>query len=120
MESVVRLFAGTPWDQPLRCERCGELEAACQCPAPTSATPPRVPPQQQTARLSIENHKRGKSVTVVRGLAAGDNDLAELLTRLKAACGAGGTIKEDSIEIQGQHLVRVRSLLVELGYKTRG
>jgi translation initiation factor 1 len=116
----VGLFAGTPWDRPARCERCGELEAACRCPPAPAASPVRVPPQQQVARLAIENRKRGKSVTVVRGLPAGDNDLAELLTRLKAACGAGGTIKEDSIEIQGQHLERIRVLLVEMGYRTKG
>jgi translation initiation factor 1 len=68
----------------------------------------------------MENRKRGKSVTVVRGLAAGDNNLEELLTQLKTTCGAGGTIKDDSIELQGQHLERVRNLLVEIGYKTRG
>jgi translation initiation factor 1 len=115
----VGLFAGTPWDRPPRCDRCGELEAACQCPPATAAPRNVVPPQQQTARLAIENRKRGKSVTLVRGLAAGDNDLPALLTHLKSGCGAGGTIKEDEIEIQGQHLERVRGLLVELGYKTR-
>ena len=114
------IFAGTPWDLPPRCDRCGDLEADCRCPPATAAPPTRVPPQQQTAQLAIENRQRGKSVTVVRGLAAGDNDLPDLLTRLKAACGAGGTIKEDAIEIQGQHLERVRSLLVVIGYKTKG
>jgi translation initiation factor 1 len=57
---------------------------------------------------------------VIRGLAAADNDLPALLTRLKAACGAGGTIKDDSIEIQGRHLEGVRTLLAELGYRVKG
>jgi translation initiation factor 1 len=59
-------------------------------------------------------------VTVVRGLAPSDNDLSSLLARLKAACGAGGAVKEDAIEIQGQQLERVRSLLQELGYRVKG
>ena len=59
-------------------------------------------------------------MTVVSGLAAADNYLPELLTRLKEACGAGGVLKEDSLEIQGRHLERVRGLLVALGYKTKG
>jgi translation initiation factor 1 len=79
-----------------------------------------VPPAQQTARLAIEKRKRGKEVTVISGLAAGDNDLPALLTRLKTGCGAGGTVKDDSIEIQGRHLERVRALLAELGYKVKG
>ena len=117
------IFAGTKWDVPSRCERCGELESACRCPpAPPLPPPPpvRVPPQRQTARLSIENRNRGKSVTVIRGLAAADNDLPELLTRLKTACGAGGNLNEDDLEIQGRHLDRVRTLLTEIGYKTKG
>ena len=83
----MRLFEGTPWDRPPRCERCGELEEVCTCPPP-----PRVltPPEKQTARLAVEKRKKGKVVTVVRGLAADDNDLPGLLGRLKAACGAGG------------------------------
>ena len=113
----MRLFEGTVWDRPPRCERCGELEADCQCPPPARVL---TPPEKQTAVLGIEKRKRGKSVTVVRGLPAEQNDLPKLLDRLKAACGAGGTIKDEQLEIQGQHLDRVRGLLTETGYRVRG
>jgi translation initiation factor 1 len=43
-----------------------------------------------------------------------------LLSQLKAACGAGGTVKDDVLEIQGDHLKRVRGLLAEIGYRVRG
>lgn len=79
-----------------------------------------VPPEKQTARLAVEKRKKGKIVTVVSGLAAADNDLPELLTRLKTACGAGGTLQEDSLEIQGEHLERLRNLLAEIGYRVKG
>jgi translation initiation factor 1 len=39
---------------------------------------------------------------------------------LKAACGAGGTIKDELLEIQGNHLDRVRDLLADAGYRVRG
>ena len=110
----MRLFAGTPFDRPPRCERCGELETDCQCPP---APPPRVPPGEQKARLSVEKRKKGKIVTVVRGLSVEGNDLPELLTKLKAACGAGCTLKEGDLEIQGRHLDRVRRLLEAIGYR---
>lgn len=113
----MRLFEGTPWDRPPRCERCGELEATCTCPPPTKAL---TPPEKQTAVLSSENRKKGKVVTVVRGLDPQQNDLPSLLDRLKAACGAGGTIKDHTLEIQGKHLERVRALLAEIGYRVRG
>ena len=57
---------------------------------------------------------------MARGLPADDNDLPALLGRLKAACGAGGTIKDDELEIQGDHLERLRGLLGEIGYRVRG
>ena len=113
----MRLFEGTPWDRPPRCERCGELEEACTCPPPPKVL---TPPEKQTARLAVEKRKKGKVVTVVRGLPAGENDLPGLLAQLKAACGAGGTIKDDELEIQGDHLERLRGLLAEIGYRVRG
>src|SRR5437016_5562899 len=103
----MRLFAGTPYDQPPKCDRCGALESTCTCP-PLAAG--------QVARLVVENRKKGKVVTVIRGLPAASNDLPALLSRLKSLCGAGGAIQEDSLEIQGQHVERIRAVLSELGY----
>ena len=113
----MRLFEGTPWDRPPRCDRCGELEEACTCPPPPKVL---TPPDQQTARLAVEKRKKGKVVSVVRGLAADENDLPVWLGQLKAACGAGGTIKDDELEIQGDHLERLRGLLAEIGFRVRG
>ncbi len=113
----MRLFEGTQWDRPPRCERCGELEAACTCPPPPQVL---TPPEKQTARLNVEKRKKGKVVTVVCGLPAEENDLPGLLGRLKTACGAGGTIKDDELQIQGDHLERLRGLLADIGYRVRG
>ncbi len=113
----MRLFEGTEFDRPPRCERCGELEEDCQCPPEPE---PLIPPEKQTARLAVEKRKKGKVVTVIRGLPAEGNDLPRLLTRLKSGCGAGGTIAEDSIEIQGKHLDRIRETLQQIGYRVKG
>ena len=116
---MTRLFAGTPFDRPPTCERCGELESACQCPpAPTKRT--LIPPEKQTAALRVEKRKKGKTVTVIRGLSPDGNDLPGLLARLKSSCGAGGTIDDDAIEIQGDHLPRLKTLLGEIGYRVKG
>jgi translation initiation factor 1 len=113
----MRLFEGTPFDRPPRCDRCGELETACRCPPPAM---PLLPPASQTAKLSVEKRKKGKTVTVIRGLSDAGNDLPALLTQLKSRCGAGGFLDEDVLEIQGNQLERVRAVLAELGYRTRG
>ncbi|MGD9856227.1 MAG: translation initiation factor [Planctomycetaceae bacterium] len=112
----MRLFEGTKFDRPPRCEVCGELEAECACPP---LQPVCKPPQEQTARIDVEKRKRGKHVTVIRGLAAADNDLPTLLTTLKSQCGAGGTLRDDEIEIQGDQRDRVRAVLQQFGYRVR-
>lgn len=113
----MRLFEGTQFDRPPKCDRCSQLETECQCP-PLPANP--IPPGSQTARLSLEKRKKGKIVTVIRGLAAEANDLAALLTRLKSHCGAGGTLQDDCLEVQGDHLERIGAVLNDLGYRVRG
>lgn len=114
----MRLFEGTPWDRPPRCERCDKLETECTCPPPT-VEPARVPPQKQTARLKLEKRKKGKTVTIVEGLSRTGNDLEGLLSRLKNACGAGGTLDGETIEIQGDQRVRTRQVLEEIGYRVK-
>ncbi|MFO1063192.1 MAG: translation initiation factor [Pirellulales bacterium] len=111
------LFAGTPFDLPPRCERCEKLESECTCPP---LPPKHIPPEKQTAKLRIEKRAKGKYVTVIAGLAAESNDLPALLASLKNACGAGGSLQPDALEVQGDHLVRVRKHLEQLGYRVKG
>ena len=110
----MRLFAGTTWDQPPQCERCGELESACKCPTQLKSL---LPPQKQSAKVGVEKRKKGKLVTIVRGLSPAASDFAALLTKLQTSCGAGGSIQGETIEVQGDHAERVRELLGSLGYR---
>jgi translation initiation factor 1 len=112
----MRLFEGTQFDRPPRCDVCGKLEAECQCPPPP---PPRIPPSEQTARITVQKRKHGRRVTVITGLPEIGNDLPALLVQLKNACGAGGTIKDEVIEIQGQHVERVRQVLLKVGFRVK-
>lgn len=112
----MRLFEGTEFYQPPRCDQCNELEESCQCPSPE---PQPLPPQTQRARIRVETRKRGKVVTVVQGLAEGNpgRHYDELLSQLKNICGAGGSIQNDCIEIQGNHQQRLENTLKEIGYR---
>ena|SRR5688572_24422950 len=113
----MRLFEGTPYDRPPKCDRCGALEADRTCPPPAAA---QIPPEKQVARLAVEKRRRGKVVTVIRGLSATASDLPTLLSLLKSQCGAGGTLDEEGLEIQGQHMDRIRAALTDLGYRVKG
>jgi translation initiation factor 1 len=112
----MRLFEGTPFDRPPRCETCNELEAQCACPPPAVV---EIPPEMQTVRLQVENRKRGKQVTAIRGLKLSEAGLASLVTTLKNTCGAGGSVDDGVIEIQGGQIDRVRAALEKLGYRVR-
>ena len=113
-----RLFAGTPFDRPPTCDRCGRLESECDCP-PSTVEPVRLPPETQTARLKMEKRPKGKVVTLVFGLDPAGNDLESLAATLKGRCGTGGTVKEGSIELQGDHLAAAEAALKGIGYKIR-
>ena len=115
----MRLLAGTPYDRPATCERCGQPEDNCQCP-PALLPEGAPPPDKKTVKLVVEKRKKGKVVTVIRGLSARSSDLAALLSKLKNQCGAGGTLVGESLEIQGNHVERLRTLLGEAGYTVRG
>lgn len=112
------LLAGTKFDRPPHCERCEKPETECKC-LPIEAPAVKRPAGSRSVRVGVEKRKHGRMMTVVRDLNPDRDDLAGLLTKLKSACGAGGTISEGLLEIQGAHLERVSAELVKLGYKVR-
>ena len=115
-----RLFAGTPFDIPPTCDRCGKPEEDCLCePIPEDKSANYLPPEKQTAKVRIDKRKHKRIFTVVWGLEADANDLPELLSKLKSACGCGGSVQDSQIELQGDHLERVKQQLKDIGYKTR-
>jgi len=64
--------------------------------------------------------RRGKTVTVVYGLPRNREFLRSLAVELKRACGSGGTVAEDRVEVQGDHRDRLRGLLAGKGWTVKG
>ena len=60
--------------------------------------------------------KFGKKVTIVEGIDEKQLDLKALTKTLKSKLACGGTSKEGRIELQGNHKVRVKEVLVEMGF----
>lgn len=69
-------------------------------------------------RLSIDVEKRtyDKPVTVVEGFDTDTVDVDDIASDLKSAVGAGGTVDDGTVEIQGDHRERVRDLLEKKGF----
>jgi translation initiation factor 1 len=98
------------------CPACRRPVAQCACRA---AAPPPAP-GDGVVRVSRETKGRGgKAVTLVRGLALEADALAALGKRLRTACGAGGTVKDGVLEIQGDHCERVMDLLKTEGWTVK-
>ncbi len=81
---------------------------------------PDLPPSQQNLRVqATRSGRKGKTVTVITGFQHKPETLTKLLKQLKAKCGTGGTIKNDTLEIQGEHKQKLVSLLSALGYRVK-
>ena len=63
--------------------------------------------------------RKGKAVTVITGLGLAGPELKDLAKKLKARCGTGGTVKDGTIEIQGEHRDVLMAELQKLGFTVR-
>lgn len=81
---------------------------------------PDLPPQQQDIRIQATRAgRKGKTVTVITGLQHNQESLTKLLKKLKAQCGSGGTVKDNNLEIQGEHKQKLLEIMTKLGYKAK-
>jgi translation initiation factor 1 len=80
--------------------------------------PPAAPSGDGIVRVSREKGgRRGKTVTVVRGLEPGD--LKTVASDLKRLCGSGGAVKEGTVEIQGDHREKLATHLQAQGHAVK-
>ena len=87
----------------------------------TAARPVQpVPSGAAKVRVGRETSGRsGKGVSVITGLPLAGEELEALATRLKKLCGAGGAVKDGTIEVQGDHRDRLVVELLKLGYEAK-
>jgi translation initiation factor 1 len=77
-------------------------------------------PRDGVVRLFRDRGGRnGKTVTVIHGLPERGPALDARLSELKRLCGAGGTVKDGVVEIQGDHRERLAERLRNLGYTVK-
>jgi len=87
------------------CPACNKPVTDCACRQNPSANR-----GDGVVRISRETKgRKGKGVTVITGVPLDPPGLKELARQLKQRCGTGGTVKDGTIEIQGDH----RDVLVE-------
>ena len=81
---------------------------------------PDLPPEKQDLRIqATRSGRKGKTVTIITGFQHQSETLSKLLKKLKSQCGSGGTVKNDTLEIQGDHKQKLLETLTQLGYKAK-
>jgi len=74
----------------------------------------------RTAIVSLDKkNRRGKIVTLVSGIELPTATLEQLAQDLRKTCGAGGTLKDRVIELQGDHAKKLKDALEKLGFKVK-
>lgn len=90
-------------------------------PAVAQPAPSQPAPKKNRGRVDILRataHRGGKTVTVVTGFVGiGQAEKEQLAKTMQKACGAGGTVKDGQIEIQGDQRERVARILTEAGFR---
>jgi translation initiation factor 1 len=69
---------------------------------------------EQRIHVRTEKKKFGKIITIISGLQ--DVDLKNIAKSLKQELACGGTVKDNEIELQGNHSKRVKPVLAKLGF----
>ncbi|MBL9169641.1 MAG: translation initiation factor [Verrucomicrobiales bacterium] len=107
------------------------LTSAGLPPAPETSPEPATVPPGVVSKRGIKNTNRGrvdivrekagrggKTVTVVRGFVGiGLAEKEQLAKEMQRACGTGGTVKDGTIEIQGDKRPEVAKILTDAGFR---
>ncbi|HLP79526.1 MAG TPA: stress response translation initiation inhibitor YciH [Acidobacteriota bacterium] len=72
--------------------------------------------ESQRITVKVIKKKFNKKYTTVQGIDAKSLDIKEIARKLKEKFACGGTFKDNIIELQGDHLARMRKALIELDF----
>ena len=98
------------------CPRCRKQLVKCRCAEQIAKNVRPVGDGVVRVRREVRN---GKPMTAILGLPLRADELAAFATRLKAACGSGGTAKDGVIEIQGDHREKIAEVLRKAGHEVK-
>jgi translation initiation factor 1 len=89
------------------CPKCGLPKDLCICET--------MAREEEKIKVSLSDKRYGKMVTVIEGI-SGDVDIKNVLKDLKTRFACGGTYKNKTVELQGNHLKKIKDELVRLGF----
>ena len=90
------------------CPKCGLPKELCVCET--------IAKEEQRIKIRKEKRKFGKVITVIEGLNNKEIDMKDLAKKLKSQFACGGTVKGNTIELQGDHVQRAKESLIKYGF----
>ncbi|MCD6404054.1 MAG: stress response translation initiation inhibitor YciH [Nanoarchaeota archaeon] len=90
------------------CPVCGMPKELCICGAITK--------EQLQIKVRVAKKRYGRLMTIIEGIDPKAVDMKALAKRMKQKFACGGTVKNDTIELQGDHRERVKQILIEEGF----
>jgi translation initiation factor 1 len=93
---------------PTICPRCGLAQELCMCET--------IAKEEQQIRILTVKRRFGKIITVIEGIDAKDINLKDVAKTLKSKLACGGTVKGNTIELQGDHASKARDELIIAGF----
>ena len=91
------------------CPKCGLPPELCVCET--------IAKEAQKIRVRTEKKRYGKLITIVEGIDEKDINVKSLAKKLKSELACGGTVKNGTIELQGNHKSRIKSILIKSGFQ---
>ena len=71
---------------------------------------------EQQIIIYNDRRKWGRVVTVIRFVGNFDVNLKNILTKAKKKCASGGTVRNNEVELQGDHRFKMKKFLIDLGF----
>ncbi len=91
------------------CPKCKKIIKECLCPTPE---PPKIKTPKLNPKVTLDKSgRKGKIVTLIKGLPRTESYLKDLAKQLKMKTGSGGTFYLSEglgvVEIQGDHKLTI-------------
>ncbi|MBC7081563.1 MAG: stress response translation initiation inhibitor YciH [Thermoplasmatales archaeon] len=89
------------------CKVCGLPRELCVCE--------KIAREGKEIKIYTEKRRYGKIVTIIGGIDS-SVDISEIAKELKKCCACGGTVKNNLVELQGDHKEKAKKKLEEMGF----
>ena len=90
------------------CSKCGLPKDLCVCEA--------IAREEQKIVITTTKRRFGKLATIIQGIDEKTINLKDLTKKLKSKFACGGTVKNSIIELQGDHIQKIKKELIALGF----